>query len=153
MRFKELSNNVSRLFKANSNSYYTNLLRDFTGYEVHVFAVTSSGENATYASNAVSIVTAEGGRDLHQRITPMTILQQKHKTLPRCAYHEKSSHPRIILTLVTATLLIKVTTLAIAKILVTIKTLVKFSTLSVTITTLVRATVLVIQCSHIPGLV
>ncbi|XP_073248869.1 uncharacterized protein [Porites lutea] len=60
VRFKELSNNVSRLFKANSNSYYTNLLRDFTGYEVHVFAVTSSGENATYASNAVSIVTAEG---------------------------------------------------------------------------------------------
>ena len=76
----------------------------------------------------------------------MTILQQKHKTLPQGAYHEKSSHPRIILTLVTATTLITVTTLvtvttlAIAKILVKIKTLVRF-------TTLVRATVLVIQCS------
>ena len=68
VRFKELSNNVSRLFKANSNSYYTNLLRGFTAYEVHVFAVTSSGENGTYASNAVSIVTAEGGKDLYQRI-------------------------------------------------------------------------------------
>ena len=32
----------------------------------------------------------------------MTILQQKHKTQPQGAYHEKSSHPRIILTLVTA---------------------------------------------------
>ena len=81
----------------------------------------------------------------------MTILQQKHKTLPQGAYHEKSSHPRIILTLVTATTLITVTTLvtvttlAIAKILVKIKTLLRFTTLSVT--TLVRATVLVIQCS------
>ena len=81
----------------------------------------------------------------------MTILQQKHKTLPQGAYHEKSSHPRIILTLVTATTLITVrtrvtaTTLAIAKILVKIKTIVRFTTLSVT--TLVRATVLVIQCS------
>ena len=68
VRFQELSNNVSRLFKANSNSYYTNLLKGFTAYEVHVFAVTSSGENATYASSAVSIITAEGGKDPHQRI-------------------------------------------------------------------------------------
>lgn len=64
----------------------------------------------------------------------MTILQQKHKTLPRCAYHEKSSHPRIILTLVTATTLITVTTL------VTVKTL-AIAKILVTITTLVRATV------------
>ena len=63
VRFKELSNDVSRLFKANNNSYYTNLLRGFTAYEVNVFAVTSNGENGTYASNEVSIVTAEGGND------------------------------------------------------------------------------------------
>ena len=63
VRFKELSNDVSRLFKANNNSYYTNLLRGFTAYEVNVFAVTSNGENGTYASNAVSIVTAEGGNN------------------------------------------------------------------------------------------
>ena len=44
-------------------------LRDLLWVVVlHVFAVTSSRENATYASNAVSIVTAEGGKDLHQRI-------------------------------------------------------------------------------------
>ena len=76
VRFKELSNNVSRLFKANSNSYYTNLLRGFTAYEVHVFAVTSSGENATHASNAVSIVTAEGGKDLYQRMQLATLHHQ-----------------------------------------------------------------------------
>ena len=61
--FKEVSNAVSKLFKANSNSYYANLLRAYTAYEVKVSAVTSIGENATYASNTVSIVTAEGGKD------------------------------------------------------------------------------------------
>ena len=69
VRLKELSNDVSRLFKANNNSYYTNLLRGFTAYEVKVFAVTSSGENATYASNAFSIVTTEGGKGPHWRIS------------------------------------------------------------------------------------
>ena len=63
VRFKEVSNAVSKLFKANSNFYYANLLRAYTAYEVKVSAVTSSGENATYASNTVSIVTAEGGKD------------------------------------------------------------------------------------------
>lgn len=63
VRFKEVSNAASKLFKANRNSYYTNLLRAYTAYEVKVSAVTSSGENATYASNTVYIVTAEGGKD------------------------------------------------------------------------------------------
>ena len=63
VRFKEVSSAASKLFKANSNSYYANLLRAYTAYEVKVSAVTSSGENATYASNTVSIVTAEGGKD------------------------------------------------------------------------------------------
>ena len=62
VRFKEVSNNVSRLFQASFNSYYTSFLRVYTVYQVQVFAVTSSGGNATYASNIASIQTAEGGK-------------------------------------------------------------------------------------------
>ena len=70
VRYKEVSNGVGRLFEVSrfSNSYYTNLLYGYTAYDVQVFAVTSSGGNATYASNTVSITTAEGGRSNHRRI-------------------------------------------------------------------------------------
>ena len=70
VRYKEVSNGVGRLFEVGrfSNSYYTNLLYGYTAYDVQVFAVTSSGGNATYTSNTVSFITAEGGKSNHRRI-------------------------------------------------------------------------------------
>ena len=82
VRYKEVSNGIGRLFEVNgfSNSYYTSRLKGYTAYDVQVFAVTSSGGNATYASNTVSILTAEGGKSKRRRIKYHYLCNLKYKT-------------------------------------------------------------------------
>jgi len=66
VRYKEVSNGVSRLFQVSrsSNTHYTSLLKAYTAYDIQVFAVTASIGNVTYASRTVSIQTQEGGMSL-----------------------------------------------------------------------------------------
>ena len=64
VRYKDMSNGVSTLFKASSssNKHYVNRLKGYTSYDVQVLAASTSTANITYSSQMVSIETAEGGR-------------------------------------------------------------------------------------------